>query len=31
MFGDLEEKTTAERKLYLLTQKGLVMEYTTQF
>ena len=31
MFGDLEEDVTAERKLYLLTQNGLVIEYTTQF
>ena len=31
MFGDLEEEAIAEQKLYLLTQKGLTMEYTTQF
>src|SRR6266566_4235793 len=29
IFGDLEEEATAERKLYLLTQKGSAMEYTT--
>src|SRR6266700_5850237 len=27
MFGDLEEEATAEQKLYILTQKGLVIEY----
>ena len=31
MFGDLEEETTAEQKLYSLMQKGLAIEYTTQF
>ena len=31
MFGDLEEETTAEQKLYSLMQKGSAMEYTTQF
>ena len=31
IFGDLEKKTTAEQKLYSLTQKGLAIEYTTQF
>src|SRR6266576_4008495 len=29
MFRDLEEEAIAEQKLYLLTQKGLVIEYTT--
>ena len=28
IFRDLEEEAIAERKLYLLTQKGLAMEYT---
>ena len=28
MFKDLEEEAIAEQKLYLLTQKGLAMEYT---
>jgi len=31
MFGDLEEETIVEQKLYLLIQKGLAMEYTIQF
>ena len=28
MFGDLKEEAMAEQKLYILTQKGLVIEYT---
>src|SRR5438445_4446467 len=31
IFRDLEEEAMAERKLYLLTQKGSAIEYTTQF
>ena len=29
IFGDLEEEAIAEQKLYLLTQKGSAIEYTT--
>jgi hypothetical protein len=31
MFGDPESETTAERKLYSLTQRTSAIEYTTQF
>ncbi len=31
IFGDLEEEVIVEQKLYLLTQKGSAIEYTTQF
>jgi len=31
MFGDLEAEVIAEWKISKLMQKGLAMEYTTQF
>ena len=31
IFGDLEEEAIIKQKLYILTQKGLVMDYITLF